>query len=183
MREEIPLIQVNRLMNCGTLAIITASDGSRSTITPCAWNMPASKEPPLLFIALSAKHFSFKAIQKSKEFVVNIAPWSLMEKMLICAKASGSEMDKFKESKLTAIKSKTLKVTPKIDECIGNLECKLVDSREIGDHFILTGQVLFGEADNKYFKDGIWDTSKTDLIFHLGGEYFFKSSPYFKFER
>jgi flavin reductase (DIM6/NTAB) family NADH-FMN oxidoreductase RutF len=71
----------------------------------------------------------------------------------------------------------------KIKECIGSLECSLLDINEIGDHYLFIGEVVYADAEKKYFVDDFWDTHKVKLIFHLGGRFFFKSSSFIEFRR
>jgi len=181
MKQEVAKAQSSRLINPGMVILVTAGYKDKSTITPCAWHLPISKEPPSLGVALAKKHFSSELIKKSEEFIVNIPDWNLLDKLIACGKCSGREIDKFKESGLTSARANTLTRTPVIDECIGNIECSLFDVKDVGDHFLFFGEIIYAQAKQDYFAGGFWDTKKCDLIFHLGAKYFFKSSEYMEF--
>ena len=181
MKKPIELNQASRLINCGMLIMVTAAFDDKATITPCAWHMPISKEPPLVGVALAKKHFSSELIQKSKEFIINIPSWQLLRQVMVCGSKSGREVDKFKRSGFTKAQAGSLAGTPVINECVGHLECKLQEVREIGDHFIFTGQVVEAKAQIEYFMGGFWDTRRVKLLFHLGGKAFFTSTPYNEF--
>jgi len=142
-----------------------------------------SKNPALLGIALAKKHFSSELIKKSSQFIVNIPEWKLLDKVMFCGAVSGREIDKFKETKLTADKAHSLAKTPKIAECIGSIECSLFDIKEAGDHYLFFGEVVYAEAENHLFINDFWDTNKAELIFHLGGKFFFKPAPYAEFKK
>ena len=176
MKNEIQTNIASRLTSCGTLIMVTAGYQGLKTITPCAWHMPVSKEPPIVSVALSKKHFSSELIGKSKEFAINVPGWKLLDKVLKCAKASGRTMNKFKYAGLTEQKAETLKDTSLIKECIANIECKLVEMAEKGDHYIFYGEITKAIAEQDYFVNDMWDTSKVDLIFHIGGKCFSKST-------
>ena len=181
MKKTIDLGQATRLINCGMLVLVTASDGDRATITPCAWYMPLSKTPPLVAIALAAKHFSSEAIQKSNEFALNIPRWHHLDKVRACGAVSGRTQDKFALTSLTKLAAKTLSATPLVGECCGHLECKLVSTRQEGDHLIFTGQVSAAVVEEEYFSKGFWDTRTLKLICHLGGNAYFASTFYSEF--
>lgn len=172
----------SRLVNCGEVILISSGYQNKANIITCAWHMPLSKTPPLLAIALAKGHFSSELITKSREFVINVPHWALLDKVMLCGSVSGRQKDKFKEAGFTPQKTSLLKETPKIRECIANIECKLSSIKEAGDHFIFFGEAVYAEAEEKYFINDFWDTAKIELIFHLGGKFFFKSSPFFEFQ-
>jgi flavin reductase (DIM6/NTAB) family NADH-FMN oxidoreductase RutF len=101
---------------------------------------------------------------------------------MLCGSVSGRKTDKFKEAGFSAQKAIRLKETFKIAECIGDIECVLYDTKEAGDHFVFLGEAVYTAAEEKYFVNDFWDTSKVELIFHLGGKMFFKSSRYSEFK-
>ena len=183
MKREISKSQASRLINCGMVILVTAAYKDKTTITPCAWHLPLSKSPSSLGIALARSHFSSELIRKSEEFIINIPDWALLDKLVACGKCSGRDVDKFKEAKLTPQKGGSLVKTPRISECIGHLECSLIDIKEVGDHFLFLGEIIQAQAEEDYFRGGIWDTGKVNLIFHLGSKFFFKSSEYIEFNR
>ncbi len=176
MKKQVSNSQAGRLITPGALSEVTAGYKDKATITPCAWHLPVSKNPPLLGVALAKGHFSSELIKQSKEFVVNVPQWELLNKVFICGKCSGREEDKFVKANLSKAAAKQLKETPVISECLGHIECKLSRTEEIGDHYLFVGEAIYAEAD--CFSEGFWDSSKVDLIFHLGAKNFFKSSPY-----
>ncbi|MDD4954610.1 MAG: flavin reductase family protein [Candidatus Omnitrophica bacterium] len=183
MKIEINKQNASRLINCGPVILVSSGYKGRKNITTCAWSMPLSKNPPLLGVALAKKHFSSELIKLSSQFVINVPEWALLDKVMLCGSVSGRNMDKFKESGFTPEKAHSLSDAPKITECAASLECMLVDSKETGDHYLFTGEITYAEAKNNLFVNDFWDTNKAELIFHLGGKFFFKSSPYTEFTK
>jgi flavin reductase (DIM6/NTAB) family NADH-FMN oxidoreductase RutF len=183
MKREVYKDNANRLINCGMVVLVTSAYKDKANITTCAWQVPLSKKPPALAVALAKKHFSSELIRKSEEFIVNIPDWSLLDKVVRCGTLSGWKVDKFAQVGLTPQKAHSLVKTPKIGECIGSLECSLFDIKEIGDHYLFFGEIIYAEAESDYFGEGFWDTKKIDLIFHLGSSYFFKSSEFIDFKK
>lgn len=175
MKIEVPISSANRLINSGNVILVSSAYEDKKSIITVAWHCPVSIKPPILAIAVGKSRFSAELIEKSKEFIINIPNWKLFEAMLYCGTYSGRDIDKFKEAKLTPEKAKKLRRTPKIKECIGAIECRLIDKIEVGDHIVFFGEVLYAEAEKELFPDGFWDTEKAELIYHLGGNYFMKS--------
>jgi flavin reductase (DIM6/NTAB) family NADH-FMN oxidoreductase RutF len=182
MKIKLTNDKASRLINCGEVILASCGYAGKTNIVTCAWQMPISKTPPLLAIALAKGHYSCELITKSREFMINIPQWALLDKVMLCGSVSGRKIDKFKAAEFTPQKANVLKECPKIAECIANIECKLSDTREAGDHFIFFGEVSYAQADDKYFINDFWDTTKVELIFHLGGKFFFKSAPYSEFK-
>ncbi len=180
MKKEVPISKANRLINSGNVILVTSHHKDKSNIITIAWQTPVSIKPPALAISVGKERFSLELIRKSGEFIVNIPSWDLLEQMLYCGTHSGRDVDKFKETKLTPEKAEKLLKAPKIKECIGAIECSVIDYREIGDHVIIFGEVIYAEAEEDLFKDGIWDAEKAGLIYHLGGNFFMKSTAYSK---
>lgn len=176
MKKEVSISKANRLINSGNVVLVTSCYKDKSNIITIAWHTPISIKPPALAISVGKERFSLELIKKSGEFTVNIPNWDLLEQMLYCGTHSGRDVDKFKETKLTAEKAEKLLKTPKIKECIGSIECSVIDYKEVGDHILFFGEVLYAEAEEDLFKDGVWDTEKAGLIYHLGGNFFMKSS-------
>jgi flavin reductase (DIM6/NTAB) family NADH-FMN oxidoreductase RutF len=66
-------------------------------------------------------------IKNSKECVINIPTQDMARKVVGIGNCSGSEFDKFKRFKLTAISGSKVHA-PLIQECYANFECKLFDA-------------------------------------------------------
>ena len=161
-----------------TTLITTISQNGSINVAPMGWVTIVDYNPPQFLFSVNIKHDTYRNVLETGEFVVNIPSWDLLPKVFVCAKASGRTIDKFKESGLTPQGAQKLATTPRIVECAGNIECKLFEVKEAGDHYIFIGEAVAALAEKEYFSDGFWDTSKVELIFHLGAKYFFKSPPY-----
>ena len=183
MKVEVKKSVANRLINCGEVILVSCAYKDKKNVTTCAWHMPLSKDTPLLSVALAKKHFSSEIIRKSEEFVVNVPEWSIIEEVICCGKLTGWNVDKFKESGLSPQKPHSLSKACRVAECIGHLECSLVDIKEVGDHYLFIGEIIYAEADDEYFKGDFWDTEKVELIFHLGSTFFFKSTKFVEFRK
>jgi flavin reductase (DIM6/NTAB) family NADH-FMN oxidoreductase RutF len=85
---------------------------------------------PMWTILVRPSRYTYRCIEHSGCFTVNV-PSSGMEKACaICGSKSGRDMDKFKECGLTAQKALTV-LAPTIDQCPIVYECQVVHSNDV----------------------------------------------------
>lgn len=171
MKLEVSPQSSTRLLSSGNVILVTSAYKDKKNIVTLAWKTPLSHKPPLAGICIAKTHFSSELIEKSQEFIINVPDLNLLEKVVFCGKVSGRDTDKFQEAKLTPIKAKRLIKTPLIAECIGNLECSLIDVREFGDHKLFVAEIIYAQAEEELFSE-TWNAGKVKLLYHLGGKFF-----------
>jgi len=117
------------------ITVVTTKDnqGNLHGITVSAF-CSLSLEPPLVLVCIDKKTGSHYAFQESKFFVVNI----LHEKQQHYADQFASKLpDKFDGVKFL----KNFAGIPVIKDVLANLECRLINFHDNGDHTIFVGQV------------------------------------------
>ena len=149
-------------------ALVTCNDerGKTNVIT-LAWHTPISRNPPLYGISVAPKRYSHELIQKTKEFVVNFAPYTLADKVDFCGTHSGRNLNKLEETNLTPISAQKVKV-PLIKECYAHLECKLVKTITLGDHDLFVGEVVNILVDENAFVNDLLDNKKIRPTYYIG---------------
>lgn len=160
---DIRLDSVYRLLYPRLIVLITSIDGSgKPNIIPVAWTMPTSFNPPLIAISIALTRYSYKLIKDSREFVINIPTKKLVNIIDYLGSVSGKDVDKFKESKLTALPAKKVK-PPLIGECAAHIECKVESTLNTGDHTIFVGKVVSAQANKDVFKNN-YDLRKVGVV-------------------
>ena len=148
--------------------LVTCNDQARKTnIITLAWHTPISRHPPLYGISVSPKRYSHALIKKSKEFVINFIPYSLVEAANFCGTYSGRTTDKLCKTGLTLIPAKKLS-TPLIKEGYAHLECKVVKSMSLGDHTFFVGEVIAVSADENAFRNELLRTDRVYPLYYIG---------------
>jgi len=137
-----------------TVLVSCAGKNRKSNIITLAWVMPTSINPPLVAVSIAPRRHSYKLIEETKEFVVNIPTMDILKETLFCGRKSGKILNKFKETGLTASRSRKIR-TPIIRECVAHLECKLHSQFKTGDHTIFIGEIVEAYADKEAFTDMI----------------------------
>jgi len=173
MRKAVPLDTAYRLIGPGPVVLVSSIYNKRAGLTPIAWNMPVSDDPPVVALEIWEKHFIYKAILQTGDFVINIPSSDMAEIVRKLGSVSGAKVDKFREYGLVKERSEKVK-SPSLRSAIGILECKLrKDDRLLKKYNIVIGDVVHAEADNTVFTDR-WCPEKPGpkIMHHLGGKIF-----------
>lgn len=173
MRRPLDLNISYRLLNHGPVVLVSSLFKGRAGITPIAWNMPISDDPPMVALEVWEGHFIYKAIMETGDFVINIPSSDMAETVRKLGGVSGSKIDKFKEYGLEAEPSKAVK-SPRLKTAMAVMECKLhKDKRVLDEYNIVIGDVKYAEAEASAFSDR-WLPEKGGLktLHHLGDRIF-----------
>jgi len=135
------------------------------------WVTILSSEPFLVGVAISPKRHTWSLINKYKEFVVSVPRAKHVNDVWITGTKSGKNVDKKKLVSFTLVPSKSVKV-PSIAEAIANLECKLVDARDYGDHTLFVGEVVAYTYDDTAFSKNIPNLEVGFLMHNAWNEFF-----------
>lgn len=143
MTTERVLYEPTRPVFPSPAALITSVDaeGRPNIITLGeAFNL-SIRNPVIVGIAIAPGRYSHELISAQGEFVVNLPPAALLERVLACGQVSGRKVDKFAEFGLTPLPATKVR-PPLIAECPINIECRLLEVQTIGDHDLFQGEVL-----------------------------------------
>jgi flavin reductase (DIM6/NTAB) family NADH-FMN oxidoreductase RutF len=117
-------------------------------------------------------HYTHELITASKEFVLNVPGEDLLASVEFCGSGSGRGRDKLAESGLTLVPARQVGA-PVIAECLGHIECRLVEAPVFGDHSLFVGQVVAAAADPELFTDSwLLLSERPRPVHHLGGRYY-----------
>lgn len=141
--EIAPIQEVDELWRTPQrVVLVVSSDGAkRPNIATVAWKMRTSEEPPLFAISLGKTSLSHQLVLEGQEFVLAIPSERIWKEVLYCGTHSGREVDKLRETGLTALPARYV-APPLIQECIANYECRLVAQLDTGDSTLFVGEVL-----------------------------------------
>jgi len=151
-------------------AVITAQFDGKKGIMAAAWHTPISRTPPLFGISLAPKRYTYKLIEKSKEFAINFLSFDKVELLVSVGSVSGVEVDKYKKFSLET--EKPLKTTaPILKDAYAAYECHLTNSREYGDHIWLVGEIVATHFDKALFtRDETINLNRVSPILYMGAD-------------
>jgi len=127
-KRALPLSKVYRILEPGPVLLLTTSVRGAANVMTMSWHTMMEFEPPLVGCVVSENDFSFEALRRTKQCVLNVPTLELAAAVVGCGNTSGRSLDKFDAFGLTAVAA-TRVDAPLIGECYVNLECLVVDTR------------------------------------------------------
>lgn len=149
-----------------TAIVSTIDKGGNPNAAPFSFLMPISMDPPLIALGVAPKRHTLANIRETGEFVVNIVPEGILDKMMTTSRSFPKGASEIKEAGLTEKKSKVVKA-PSIQECCAWLECKFDCEHVAGDHNIVIGRVVHAECKDAFVIDGEFDVAKARPVMHI----------------
>jgi flavin reductase (DIM6/NTAB) family NADH-FMN oxidoreductase RutF len=127
--------------------LVGTYDGrGKPNVMTAAWGGICLSEPPGIAVSIRLSRYTHKNILEKKAFTVSIPSVDQMAESDFFGMVSGSDTDKFARTKLTPVKAEHVDA-PYIGECPVVLECRLIDTVEIGSHTQFIGEILDVKCD------------------------------------
>ena len=136
------------LLPSPVLVVGTHGSDGKPNIMTAAWGGIASSKPPCISVSLREATLSYHNIKQNEAFTVNFPSEKYLKEADFVGMVSGREHDKFKETGLTAEKSKQVNA-PIVKEFPYALECHLLKQVDLGLHTMFVGEIVGMVADNK----------------------------------
>lgn len=140
-KRSLPLSQVYGLLEPGPVVLLTTAHKGKANIMTMSWHTMMEFEPPLVGCVVSSNDFSFKALKRNRECVLNIPTLELADKVVKVGNSSGRNLDKFAAFGLTAAPA-TLVAPPLLAECYASLECRVTDTRLVNKYNFFVLEVV-----------------------------------------
>ena len=122
---ELPLEKAFMLFEPGPVILVATNDGGKKNLMTITWHM-VTDFTPALAITTGPWNHSFRALMKTKECVLAVPTVDMAETAVRIGDCSGANVDKFARFHLTPVPAKMVRA-PLIQECLANIECKVVD--------------------------------------------------------
>ncbi len=140
-KRNLPLSRVYRLLEPGPVVMVTTAHKGRANIMTMSWYTMMEFVPPLVGCVISGRNYSFDALTRTRECVINIPTANLAQKVVKVGNSSGKKLDKFKEFGLTPVPASQVGA-PLIEECYANFECRVADSRMVNKYNFFVLEVI-----------------------------------------
>jgi flavin reductase (DIM6/NTAB) family NADH-FMN oxidoreductase RutF len=137
-KKALPLARVYRLLEPGPVVLLATANQGRANIMTLSWLTMMEFEPPRIGCVVSGRNYSFDALRKTRECVINIPATDLAHQVVGCGNTTGAKVDKLRKFGLTPLPASCVGA-PLIDECFASLECRVTDTRLVNQYnfFIL----------------------------------------------
>ena len=140
-KKNFPLTKIRRFLEPGPIVLVSSAHQGERNIMTLGWHMMLGFEPALVGCYIWDENHSFSLIRRSKECVINVPTFDLVNAVIEVGNHHGPDIDKFEKYGLTAAEG-TKVDAPLIAECFANFECKLVDTRLINRYGLFVFEVV-----------------------------------------
>lgn len=176
MKKEIApefLWHLNTVVLTFQIAIVTTvDDQGRVNAAPFGLVFPFCSSPdnPQMLLCSNSIWHTSQNIESTKEFVINYAPYSLIEKVALTGLMYSTEVNEIDKAGLTAIPAHRVK-PPRIEECFQHVECRLnrvIRPSESQNNFV--GDILSFSMNEDLFskgRDAMLKTADPLLLFGM----------------
>ncbi|MBI0581683.1 MAG: flavin reductase family protein [Methanomassiliicoccales archaeon] len=138
----------------------TYDERGEPNLMTAAWAGICSSKPPAIGVSLRAATYSHGNIVARKAFTVNVPSEDLVAEADYVGMRSGRDENKFAATGLTPVRSELVDA-PFVKECPMVLECRLINTVEVGLHTHFIGEIVDVKADEETFDhDGVCQISK-----------------------
>jgi flavin reductase (DIM6/NTAB) family NADH-FMN oxidoreductase RutF len=115
---------------------------------------------------------TLRNVRETKEFVVNVVTYDLLERMNITSGEYDATVNEFELARLTPQPSKIVR-PPRVGESPVSFECKLYQILDFStaptSSSLVIGQVVALHVDEAHMREGRIDRNSLDLIGRMGG--------------
>jgi flavin reductase (DIM6/NTAB) family NADH-FMN oxidoreductase RutF len=140
-KKSFPLAKIRRFIEPGPILLISSAYRGERNIMTLGWHMMLGFDPALVGCFIWDENHSFSLIRQSKQCVINIPTFELVDAVIGVGNAHGGKGDKFEEFGLTPVEASKVDA-PLIAECYANFECKLVDESQINRYSLFIFEVV-----------------------------------------
>src|SRR5271157_2836868 len=134
------------------LVIGTYGKDGKANVMTAAWAGICCSAPPCVGVSLRKATYTYGNIMEHKAFTVNVPSEDYIKQVDYFGIVSGRDADKLSRAGLTPVKS-DLVDAPYVKEFPLILECKLLDTVEIGLHTQFIGEILDVKAEGDVLGD------------------------------
>jgi flavin reductase (DIM6/NTAB) family NADH-FMN oxidoreductase RutF len=169
------------------IAFVTSLHGSVVNLAPFSYFNAVSTSPPIVMIAVGSrkdgKKDTWRNIEETREFVVNVVVPGLMDAVIIGAQDHPRDVSELAVAKLTPLPSRKVK-PPRVAESPIHLECTLEKIVEVADPStplgagtaLILGRVVLAHVRDELVKDGAVDPTLLEFVGRLGGDLYARVS-------
>lgn len=146
--------------------------GEKPNIITVAWAGTICTSPAMVSISIRPERHSYNIIKETGEFVINLTTEDLVYATDYCGVKSGRDVDKFNEMNLTPVKLDKVEAVGIMESPV-NIQCRVVEIKELGSHHMFIGEVLGVSIAEKYMDEtGKFNLNSSKLVAYSHGEYY-----------
>jgi flavin reductase (DIM6/NTAB) family NADH-FMN oxidoreductase RutF len=141
VKKSFPLAKIRRFIEPGPIVLVSSAHKGERDIMTMGWHMMLGFEPAMIGCFIWDQNRSFPLIRKSRECVINIPTFDIIDAVIGIGNTHKSKADKFEQFGLTPVEA-TKVDAPLIAECYASFECRLVDTSLINRYSMFVFEVV-----------------------------------------
>lgn len=126
----------------------TYDEDGKANVMTAAWGGICCSSPPCVAVSLRKATYTYGNIMEQRAFTISVPSQDYARQADYFGLVSGKDRDKFADTGLTPVKSDLVNA-PYVKEFPLILECKLLDTFEIGLHTQFIGEIMDVKADEE----------------------------------
>ena len=167
--------------------VTTLSRDGVSNLAPFSFFNGVSSDPPVISIAVATKRDGSKKdtwrnIEETGEFVVNVVVPELMDAVIIGARELPHNVSELELSGLKTAPSAVVK-PPRLADSPINLECRLLQIVEVEETGLILGRVVMVHAKDEILDGGRVDPRRLTFVGRMGDDLYCRVSDLFERKR
>lgn len=140
-KKDFPVSKVRRFLEPGPVVMVSSAYRDERDIMALGWHMILGFEPSLVGCYIWDENYSYSLIRQSKECVINVPTFDMVDAVIDVGNIHGGKVDKFEELGLTAVDASKVGA-PLIAECYASFECRLFDASLIRRYSLFIFEVV-----------------------------------------
>lgn len=120
--------------------LVTCWDGEKTNVLTVSWTGVLCSSPPIIYISIRPKRFSYALLENTKRFCLNIPRRSQLPEVDYCGTVSGRTEEKVDRCGFTLV-SLNPKFPPAIEQCPHHLLCEVIEVLSYGSHSAFVSNV------------------------------------------
>jgi flavin reductase (DIM6/NTAB) family NADH-FMN oxidoreductase RutF len=142
----------------------------RPNLMTAAWGGICCSQPPCIYVSLRKATYTYGNLVSRRAFTVSVPSDGHVEEADWIGIVSGRDEDKFSVTGLTPVRSELVDA-PYVAEFPLIIECRVIETVEIGLHTEFIGEILDVKADQEFLSPkGMPDIEKIRPIIYSPGE-------------
>jgi flavin reductase (DIM6/NTAB) family NADH-FMN oxidoreductase RutF len=167
--------------------VTTLSRDGVTNLAPFSFFNGVSSDPPVVSIAVATKRDGSKKdtwrnIEETGEFVVNVVVAGLMDAVIIGARELPHNVSELELSGLQSAPSALVK-PPRLAESPINLECRLLRIVEVEETGLILGRVVMVHAKDEILEGGRVDPRRLAFVGRMGDDLYCRVNDLFERKR
>ncbi len=153
-------------------ALVTCGTMEKPNVLTIAWTGITCTHPAMTYISVRPSRHSYKLIEESGEFVINLPTSAMAKATDYCGMKSGAKVNKIEKCHLELTPGSEVSA-PVIAQCPVSLECRVTQKLPLGSHTMFLAEILAVQVEERFVDSkGKLNLQQAGLLAYSHGEYF-----------